>query len=218
MSDILVRPPDACALLVLAHGAGAGMRHPFMEGVAQALARHGVATWRFDFPYMEAGRKIPDRPPVLIAAIRDAVHRARRAAPDLPLFAGGKSMGGRMTSMAAAQGPILPSDRRGDEVRGIVFLGFPLHPARKPGASRAEHLLSVRLPMLFLQGSRDALAGMDLLEPVVHGLGRRAALHVVEGADHAFHVPVRSGRTDGDVVEELAASVTEWIRPRMGAG
>lgn len=216
MAGILVRPPDARALMVLAHGAGAGMRHPFMEGVAQALALHGVATWRFDFPYMEVGRKLPDRPQVLIPAVRDAVAMGRRAAPDLPLFAGGKSMGGRMTSMAAAQGPLLPSTRGRDEVRGIVFLGFPLHPARKPGTSRSEHLLSVALPMLFLQGSRDALADLELLGPVVKGLGPRAALHVVEGADHAFHVPRRSGRTDGEVMEELAEAVAEWMRIRTG--
>lgn len=227
-SGILVRPDGASALLVLAHGAGAGMRHPFMEGVAEALAREGVATWRYEFPYMARGRKRPDRPEVLVSAVREAVAEGHRRAPDLPLFAGGKSMGGRMTSTAAAKGPLLAAPpaggRRGsrerpgseERVRGLVFLGFPLHPAGKPGTERGRHLAAVPLPMLFLQGDRDKLAELSLLEPVVGALGSRATLRVVEGADHGFHVLKRSGRTDAEVLQELARGAAAWMGARLG--
>lgn len=211
---LLLRPDDAFALLVLGHGAGAGMTHPFMEEVALALARHGVATWRYDSPYMAAGRRRPDRPEVLVPAVRDAVAEAARRAPDLPAFAGGKSMGGRMTSLAASEVPLLTGPGAG-EVRGLVFIGFPLHPAGKPGTDRARHLDRVDRPMLFLQGDRDRLADLALLGPVLDGLGDRARLHVVPGADHGFHVLKRSGRTDAEVLEELAAVTAAWMRERL---
>ena len=212
---LLLSPPDAFAMLVLAHGAGAGMRHPFMEGVAQSLYREGVATYRYDFPYMAEGRKLPDRPPVLVPAVRRAVRAAHETAPDLPLFAGGKSMGGRMTSTAEAEGGLCPTPPGTAPVRGLVFLGFPLHPSRKPGVARAEHLSDVSLPMLFLQGDRDTLADLTLLKPVVDGLDPRATLHVVAGADHGFRVLKRSGRTDSQVLEELAATTASWMRRRI---
>ena len=166
---------------MLAHGAGAGMRHAFMEGVSERLAGGGIATLRFQFPYLEQGRRAPDPPRVLTAAVRAAVDAAAQAAPGLPLFAGGKSLGGRMTSTAAAQQP-LPG------VRGLVFLGFPLHQPGKPGRARADHLRDVALPMLFVQGTRDTLADLGELRPMLDGLGGRATLHVVEGGDHSFHV------------------------------
>ncbi|HSG48042.1 MAG TPA: alpha/beta family hydrolase [Longimicrobiales bacterium] len=211
---LLLRPPDAFALLVLAHGAGAGMRHPFMEGVARALGREGVATLRYEFPYMAEGRKRPDRPSVLVPAVRAAVEEGRRRVPDLPLFAGGKSMGGRMTSTAAAEG-LGHESSEGRPVRGLVFLGFPLHPAGKPGTGRADHLSMVPLPMLFLQGDRDKLAELPLLAPVVEALGPRAGLHVVQGADHGFHVLKRSGRTDAEVLEELSRVAAAWMGERV---
>lgn len=210
---ILLRPDDAFALLVLAHGAGAGMRHVFMEDLAQALSRKGVATWRYEFPYMAQGRRRPDRPEVLVPAVRAAVALAAGLAPELPLFAGGKSMGGRMTSTAAAEGPLLEGTGR-REVRGLVFFGFPLHPAGKPGTGRADHLDEVRLPMLFVQGDRDRLADLGLLLPVLDRLGDRARLHVVPGADHGFHVLKRSGRSDAEVMDEAAEAASEWIRAR----
>jgi predicted alpha/beta-hydrolase family hydrolase len=181
VSALLVRPEGAKALYVFAHGAGAGMTHKAMESCAQGLAARGVATLRYQFPYMEKGSKRPDPPKVAHAAVRAAAREAVRLAPDLPLFAGGRSFGGRMTSQAQAIEPL-------PEVRGLAFLGFPLHPAGKPGIERAEHLGQVRIPMLFVSGDRDALAEMDLLRPVVSGLGERATLHVVEGADHSFRV------------------------------
>ncbi len=205
---LLVRPPTASSLLVLAHGAGAGMRHAFMEGIARALALEGVASWRWEFPYMRSGSRRPDRPAVALPAVREAVERGRELAPDLPLFAGGKSFGGRMTTQADAE-EALP-------VEGIVLLGFPLHPAGRPGTERAEHLSKVSSPLLFLQGDRDALAGLELLGPVVSGLGERARLHVVEGADHGFHVLKRSGRTDGHVMGEIASTAAGWMRDRTG--
>lgn len=212
MTGLLARPAEAAALFVFGHGAGAGMRHPFMEAVATGLAGHGVATFRYHFPYMEAGRKAPDPGEVLKETVRAAVAEARSLASDLLLFAGGKSMGGRMTSLAQAESPL-------DGVMGLIFLGFPLHPAGKPAIARAAHLDAVSLPMLFVQGTRDKLAEMDLLLPVLDGLaesaarGRRPkhALHVVEGADHGFHVLKRSGRTDADVVEELCARTAAWM-------
>lgn len=187
-------PPGARWLLVLAHGAGAGMRHPFMEAVAQAFAAEGIATLRYEFPYMAARRKRPDFKPVLLATVRAAVEAGRKEG--LPLLAGGKSMGGRMTSLAAAEGAL--------EAKGIVFLGFPLHPAGKPSTERAEHLARVVQPTLFVQGTRDKLAGLDLLRPV---LPPKATLHVVEGADHGFAV---KGRGLGDTAAEIAAAVARW--------
>lgn len=212
MTGLLARPAEAAALFVFGHGAGAGMRHPFMDSVALGLAGHGVATFRYPFPYMEAGRKAPDPAEVLRATVRSAVAEARRLAPDLPAFAGGKSMGGRMTSLAQAEAPL-------DGVMGLVFLGFPLHPTGKPATARAAHLASVTLPMLFLQGTRDSLADMDLLRPVLDRLAESAGrggrpkptLHVLEGADHGFHVLKRSGRADADVVEELCARTAAWM-------
>jgi uncharacterized protein len=203
VSALLRRPDGADRLLVLAHGAGAGMRHAFMEGLAAALAERGIGTFRYQFPYTEAGRRRPDREPVLRATVGAAVEAARERAGDLPLFAGGKSMGGRMTSRAAAIDG-LPG------VQGLVFFGFPLHPPGKPSTDRADHLADVDLPILFLQGDRDAFGGLDLVEPLVERLGPRAALHVVAGADHGFHVPKRSGRTDAEVLAELARRTGEW--------
>jgi predicted alpha/beta-hydrolase family hydrolase len=203
-SAILLRPPNAVSLLVLAHGAGAGMAHPFMESLANELAAARVATFRFQFLYMEDGRKVPDRPPLLTATVQAAVHAASKAAPDLPLFAGGKSLGGRMTSLAAAQNML-------DGVRGLVFFGFPLHPPNQPGTKRAEHLRDVKQPMLFLQGTRDAFADLKLLRPICAELGPRATLHVIETADHSFHVLKASGRADADVLQELAQTAAAWM-------
>ena len=204
VSARLLRPRDARALYVLAHGAGAGMRHPFLEAVAAGLATRRLATFRYQFPYMEQGGGRPDPPPVLENAVRQAVAAASLEAPDLPLFAGGKSLGGRMTSSAAARAPI-------PGVRGLVFLGFPLHAPNQPAASRADHLGKVQVPMLFLQGTRDALADLGLITDVCRGLGARATLHVVEGADHSFHVLKRSGRTEEEVMEELGGAIHTWI-------
>jgi uncharacterized protein len=190
----LLRPEGARWLLVLAHGAGAGARHPFMEAVAKALAAERIATLRYEFPYMAAGKKRPDPKPVLLATVRRAVAAAE--AEGLPLLAGGKSMGGRMTTLAAAEG--------GLAVRGIVLLGFPLHPAGKPSTERAEHLARVAQPTLFVQGTRDKLGGLDLLKPV---LPPKATLHVIEGADHGFAV---KGRGSGDVAKEIAEAVARW--------
>lgn len=204
VSGLLLRQQDARALLVLAHGAGAGMEHPFMTQLAGAFAAEGIATLRYQFPYTEAKGKRPDPAPVLEATVRSAVAAAEKAAPKLPIFAGGKSMGGRMTSRAASDGAGLP-------VRGIVFFGFPLHGAGKePGVERAQHLAEVRVPMLFLQGTRDSLARLDLIEKVCGGLPK-ATLHVVDGADHGFHVPKSSGRTDVQVIEGLAKTTAAWI-------
>ncbi|HKQ58749.1 MAG TPA: alpha/beta family hydrolase [Candidatus Eisenbacteria bacterium] len=207
VSALLLLPERARALYVLAHGAGAGMRHPFMNAIAQRLATRGVGTLRYQFPYMEEGSRRPDPEPLLFATIRAALVAARQAAGDLPLLAGGKSMGGRMTSRAAAVQPL-------EGVRGIVFLGFPLHPAGQPGISRAEHLDRVTVPMLFLQGTRDTLADLTLLTPVIERLGERATLRVIEHADHGFHVLKRSGRTDEMVLDELADAVPAWIEKR----
>jgi predicted alpha/beta-hydrolase family hydrolase len=202
--DALLLLPDRARLLyVMAHGAGAGMRHPFLESVAQALAARGIGTFRYQFPYMQARERRPDPPGVLEATVRAAVAKAAEAAPGLPLIAGGKSLGGRMTSNAAARAP-LPG------VKGLVFLGFPLHPPGKPGDNRAAHLAQVTVPMLFLQGTRDTLATLDLITAVCQRLGPRATLHVVEGADHSFKVLKRSGRTDGEVMEELVGEIDRW--------
>jgi hypothetical protein len=196
VNHLLVAPPDARALLVLAHGAGAGMRHSFLEKIAQALGARGVATFRYEFVYMEKHAGRPDPPAVAEARVR--------VAPGLPLFAGGKSFGGRMTSQAQANEP-LPG------VRGLVFLGFPLHPPGRPGTARAVHLSKVRVPMLFLQGTRDDFAGLDLLRPLVEDLGPGATLHVVEGGDHSFKVLKRGGRTETDVLGELADTIASWV-------
>ncbi|HET9948342.1 MAG TPA: alpha/beta family hydrolase [Longimicrobiales bacterium] len=188
---------------MFAHGAGAGMRHAFMEAAAQRLAAHRIASLRYQFPYVERGRKSPDRPPVLVGTVRAAVAEAARLASGLPLFAGGKSMGGRMTSTAAAERPL-------DGVRGLVFFGFPLHPAGRPGTERGAHLAEVGLPMLFLQGTRDSLADLELLRPLLGRVRLRPTLHVIEDADHGFHVRKRSGRTDEDVLEEMCATAAAW--------
>ncbi|HEU5261345.1 MAG TPA: alpha/beta family hydrolase [Gemmatimonadales bacterium] len=203
VSALLDRPAAAWALYVLAHGAGAGMRHPFLESVARGLAERRIATLRYQFPYMEARGRRPDPPAVAEATVRAAVQEAVGLAPGVPLVAGGKSFGGRMTSSAQANEP-LPG------VRGLVFLGFPLHSPGRPGDKRAEHLARVHLPMLFLQGTRDEFADLSLLRPLIKRLGRRATLHLVEGADHSFHVLKRSGRTDADVLEELVQAIVEW--------
>lgn len=188
---------------VLAHGAGAGMRHPFLEAIAQALFERGVATLRYEFLYMEEHRGRPDPPAVAAARVRDAVERARVEWPGLPLIAGGKSFGGRMTSTAQAEEPL-------EGVRGLAFLGFPLHAPGKPSVSRAEHLFEVQVPLLFLQGTRDEFAQLDLLTGVCEKLGPRATLHLIEDADHSFKVPKRSGRTAEQVMAELADQIVAW--------
>jgi len=204
VSALLVRPAAARALLAYAHGAGAGIDHPFMRETCRRLGERGIATLRYQFPYVEAGRRAPDRPPALLETVRAAIARAGELAGDLPLFAGGKSMGGRMTSTAAAERPL-------EGVRGLVFFGFPLHAPNRPSADRGAHLSDVEIPMLFLQGTRDALADLSLLRPLLERLGSRATLHVVEGADHSFHVPRRSGRTDEEALDELAGTAAGWI-------
>lgn len=206
---LLLRPEGAACLLVLAHGAGAGMRHPFMEHLARELAARHVATLRYNFPYVQKGSSRPDPPAVLQATVRAAVAAASEAVPELPLLAGGKSMGGRMTSLAFSEGP---SGRAAVNARvhGLVFFGFPLHQAGRPSTARADHLAEVHLPMLFLQGTRDSLADLALLRPVCQTLGAHATLHVVETADHSFHVLKRSGLTDAEVLRELAGTVASW--------
>src|SRR5262245_21770165 len=208
VSALLWMPREARALYVLGHGAGAGMRHPFMEAIATRLAGRGLGTLRYQFPYVEEGKRRIDPEPLLLATVRAAVGMGRDAAGGLPLLAGGKSMGGRMTSRAAAAEPLAG-------VRGLALLGFPLHPAGQPGTSRADHLDRVELPMLFLQGTRDALADLTLLEPVIERLGSRATLRVIEHADHGFHVPKRSGRTDEQVLDELASAFVDWLESQL---
>jgi predicted alpha/beta-hydrolase family hydrolase len=205
VSGLLLRPPEPWAGYVLAHGAGAGMRHSFMESVARALVGKGIATLRYQFPYTESGARRPDPPAVLMATVRAAVARARELLPGVRLFAGGKSMGGRMTSHAAAERPL-------EGVTGLIFLGFPLHPPRRPAAERGEHLARVTCPMLFLQGTRDDLAELGLIREVCDRLDARATLHVVEGADHSFAVLKRSGRTGVEVMQELADTIAGWAR------
>jgi predicted alpha/beta-hydrolase family hydrolase len=204
VSGLMQRPRGAPACLVLAHGAGAGMTHPFMAGIANDLAIRDIATLRYQFPYMERGSKRPDAPALCHATVRAAVLAARKLAPKLVLVAGGKSFGGRMTSQAQAASA-LPG------VRGLVFFGFPLHAANKPSSVRSEHLLHVGIPMFFLQGTRDALADLALMRSLVKRLGKIATLEVLSGADHSFHVLVRSGRTDEDVRREMLDSVAGWI-------
>jgi len=206
---LLLRPDDANWLLVFAHGAGAGMHHPFMERLASQLAGCGVATLRYHFPYMQHRRKRPDPPAVLTATVRAAVAAASETAPGLPLLAGGKSLGGRMTSLAVADERSAPSPGIAS-VRGLVFFGFPLHPAARPSTQRAEHLARLRIPMLFLQGTRDTLADLALLRPLCDTLMPLSALHVVDGGDHSFHVLKRFGKTDVDVLAELARTVAAW--------
>jgi hypothetical protein len=203
VSAILVRPKGATALYVFGHGAGAPMTHAFMEGVAERLAERRVATFRYNFPYVEAGRKAPNPQPILVKTVRSAVAEAAKRAQGLPLFAGGKSMGGRMTSIAAAK-ESLPG------VLGLAFYGFPLHAPGKDSSERGAHLADVGLPMLFLQGTRDKLASLDLLRPLLDGVRPSPTLHVVDDADHGFHVPKRSGRTDDDVLDELCDGFAEW--------
>jgi predicted alpha/beta-hydrolase family hydrolase len=205
VSAFLLRPPDAWLLYVLAHGAGAGMRHQFLETISASLAAAGVATFRFQFPYLEAGRRRPDVPAVLEETVRAAVTKAGDIVPELPVIAGGKSLGGRMTSSAAATRPL-------PHVKGLAFLGFPLHPPGDPGTRRAEHLQQVDVPMLFLQGTRDAFARLDLITGVCQGLGSRSTLHQVEGADHSFGVLKRSGRSPVHVVDELTSALVRWAR------
>ena len=204
VSGLAIAPPGPRAAYVLAHGAGAGMAHPFMAAAARGLAERGIATLRFQFPAMERGSKRVDTPKAAHAAVRGAVAEAARQLPGVPLFAGGKSFGGRMTSQAQAEAP-LPG------VRGLVFLGFPLHPVGRPTTERGAHLASVRIPMLFLQGSRDDLASLDLLEPVVKALGPRATLAVFADADHSFHVPARSGKSDAQVLAEVLDTLAGWV-------
>ena len=203
VTALVERPAHAVAMLVLAHGAGAGMRHPFMEAIARELARGGLASFRYQFPYMERGSRRPDHRPILLATVRSAVSAAAKEAGDLPLLAGGKSMGGRMTSTVAAEAPL-------PKVRGLVFFGFPLHPAGRPSTDRADHLGAVEVPMLFVQGTRDRLADPDLLTPIVTRLGDRARLHVIAGGDHSFHVLKRSGRRDEEVLAEIADATADW--------
>jgi uncharacterized protein len=204
VSALLQLPPAATACFVFAHGAGAGMEHPSMAVVAEELATRGIATLRFQFPYMERRSRRPDPPPVCHATVRAAVAEAARLAPALPLFAGGRSFGGRMTSQAQAIEP-LPG------VKGLAFLGFPLHPAGKPSAERAEHLRELKIPLLFLQGTRDELAKLDLLQPVIKQLGPRATLKLLQDADHSFHVPARTGRKDAEVRAEMLDALAAWI-------
>lgn len=206
VSALLRRPRDARGCLVLAHGAGADMRHAFMEALSDVLASRAIATLRFQFPYSERGRRSPDPRPVLLATVRAALATAAKEASDLPLLAGGKSMGGRMYSLAAAEAPL-------PQVRGLVFFGFPLHAAGHPSAERGDHLEKLSIPLLFLQGTRDKLADLALLRPLCRKLGGRAMLHVVEGGDHSFHVPKRSGRSDAEVLEELADATEAWAGP-----
>jgi predicted alpha/beta-hydrolase family hydrolase len=204
VSGLLQAPPRARACFVLAHGAGAGMAHPFMAAVASELAQRGIASLRYQFPYMEQGGKRPDPPKRAQATVRAAVAEAARALPRLPLFAGGKSFGGRMTSQTQAAAPL-------PRVRGLAFLGFPLHPAGRPSRDRGEHLFDVAIPMLFLQGTRDALAELPQIEPLCRALGARADLRLFRDADHSFHVPARSGRTDSEVRGEMLDALAAWI-------
>ena len=204
VAALLTLPPQPRACFIFAHGAGAGMTHAFMAAVADGLAERSVATLRYQFPYMEKGSKRPDPPAVAHAAVRGAVAAAAEHCRGMPLIAGGKSFGARMTSQAQAKAPL-------DGVKGLAFLGFPLHPAGRPSSDRADHLADVEIPMLFLQGTQDKLAELDLLKPVVRKLGARATLHLVEGADHSFHVPKRSGRNDGELMAEVLDTFAAWI-------
>jgi predicted alpha/beta-hydrolase family hydrolase len=207
VSALWLTPPTAKAAYVFAHGAGAGMTHKAMAAIAEGLADRGVATLRYNFLYMERGSKRPDAPPLAHQAVRAAVAKAAELVPKLPLFAGGKSFGGRMTSQSQALDP-LPN------VRGLVFFAFPLHPAGKPSDERAKHLSDVSIPMLFVQGTNDALAEVDLLESMVANLGKRATLALFEQADHSFHVPAKSGRKDAEVLTEILDATADWVLGR----
>ncbi|HWH78064.1 MAG TPA: alpha/beta family hydrolase [Candidatus Binatus sp.] len=204
VSGLLLKPVDAEALLVLAHGAGAGMRHRFMEDIAAKLAEQKIATLRYQFPYMEKRTKRPDAEPMLTDTVRAALIAAKKNGGDLPLFAGGKSMGGRMTSLAAAKEPL-------ENVRGLIYFGFPLHAMGKPGAERGVHLAGIKLPMLFLQGSRDALADLKLLKPLCKRLGKAVELFVIEGGDHSFHMLKSAKRTDDEVLDAAVRKAATWI-------
>ncbi|MEA2872162.1 MAG: uncharacterized protein QOH67_2138 [Hyphomicrobiales bacterium] len=204
VSAVLQLPPRASACFVFAHGAGAGMAHPFMAAAAAGLAERGIASLRYQFPYMERGGKRPDPPKIAHAAVRAAVAEARRQLPGVPLIAGGKSFGGRMTSQAQAAAPL-------DGVAGLAFLGFPLHPPKRPSRERAEHLFDVTIPMLFLQGTRDEFAELSDLEPVCAALGNRATLKLFADADHSFHVPARTGRKDAEVRAEMLDAFAAWV-------
>jgi uncharacterized protein len=211
VSGLLLAPAAASAGFVLAHGAGAGMRHPFLEQVASGLAERGIATLRYQFPYMEQGGRRPDPPGIAEATVRAAVSEAARLLPGLPLIAGGKSFGGRMSSQAEAAAP-MPA------LAGLAFLGFPLHQPGQPSLQRAAHLLKVRLPMLFLQGTRDRLAEIELVETVIRQLGDRATLRILEGADHSFAVPARSGRTAAEVMQEMLDGLVAWADQVVAEG
>ena len=202
---LLQRAPGARAIFVLAHGAGAGMRHAFLADTAYGLAQRGIGTLRYEFPYMSRGSRRPDAPPVCHATVRAAVEAARRLAPTIPIIAGGKSFGGRMTSQTQASNPL-------PEVRGLVFLGFPLHPPKEPSATRAAHLARIEVPMLFLQGTRDEFATQAHLMPVIESLGTRARLELFTDADHSFHVPARSGRTDSQVRSEMLDAIAAFSK------
>jgi uncharacterized protein len=204
VSGLMQAPPRPRACYVFAHGAGAGMRHPFMTAVAAGLAARGIATLRYQFPYMERGGKRPDPPHLAHAAVRAAVGATRQALPGLPLIAGGKSFGGRMTSQAQARAPL-------PDVHGLAFLGFPLHPAGKPSGERGKHLFDIRIPLLFLQGTRDALAALDQIEPLCQALGAGATLKLLADADHSFHVRARSGRKDAQVLDDVLDGFVAWI-------
>jgi uncharacterized protein len=207
VSAVLTRPADAWLMYVVAHGAGAGMRHRFLKEIAETLSRRGVATLRYQFPYIEAGRKRPDPPSVLESTVDAAVTKAAEIAPELPLIAGGKSLGGRMSSGAAAKG-LLP------KIRGLAFLGFPLHPPGQAGTDRANHLDQVEVPLLFLQGTRDSFARLDLLTEVCARLPR-ATLHLIQDGNHSFGVPKRAGKTSSEVIDELGTTISDWARSQV---
>jgi len=207
VSALFSRPEPSRACYVLAHGAGAGMNHAFMAAVSDGLADRGIATLRYQFPFMERGSKRPDSPRVARTAVRAAIAMAASLMPDTPLFAGGKSFGGRMTSQAQAESAL-------PQVRGLIFLGFPLHPANKPSQERAEHLAQISCPMLFLQGTRDELADLALMRTVVERLGQGAALQLFDDADHSFHVRARSGRTDQQVLDSMLDAIVAWLTTR----
>ena len=204
VSGLFYSPVAPKSVMVFAHGAGAGMKNKFMEAVSLALANRKIATLRFNFPYIENGKKIPDPKPVAITAVASAVHKASKLCPGLPVFGSGKSFGGRMTSNAASE-ELVP------ELKGIIFFGFPLHPPGKPSNERAEHLYKVSIPMLFLQGTRDALANMDLLKPVIRKIGKKAELFIIEGADHSFHIPKEFKLKDSEAMEIMCDEVERWI-------
>ena len=208
VSGLLIVPKGASALYVLAHGAGAGMTHPFLATLSTLLAERAIATLRYQFPYMEKGSRRPDSPKIAEATVRAAVAEAARLAPGLPLFAGGKSFGGRMTSQAEAHGSLC--------VGGLAFVGFPLHPPGAPANTRGEHLADVRVPMLFLQGTRDEFANLELLKPLIAHLGRRSSLHLVDAADHSFRVPAKTGRKPVEIMAELADTLAGWIGGLVG--